>query len=499
MALLNHREREELLGGLRGVPLRFLPALATTALLVLSGDLAGLWALSWVALVPLCFACRGAGAPGALLLSVVSLGLAGFLQSFWLLDVEGVNPALVWLWVGILPALAFAAIELPTCRSVPWPLRPLLLAALATGCWYLLPHDARFLIPFGGLIDSELVRFAYPDLGLAVMAGLFTGIAWLSAEMFYNPRQRERTGWPGIAMVVVLLVAVGADWLGSSVKPQPVGVKDITRIHIVPGDSDLVGRTESLAPPGDSALAIWNLEVDNAEQQIDWVARAGEFSLRRQANLILLLHGGHDVRAYFYVGSARPVTQHVWRDGDTEALVIEGSNGALLEGVGRLRVFPGLDSPEHWASMWDLELYLAVAEPAHPAQARYWLREQRRGALVRGSRQVSVWKGRAVAIDGIGRVIASSDGEAVTALLPAGEERGQPLGRARLTVIERILAMGAPMFMAMLLLLTPVRWAKWRYRARRQAGLTIAIEEVADDETTLSKEQTETITRRLEK
>jgi hypothetical protein len=107
---------------------------------------------------------------------------------------------------------------------------------------------------------------------------------------------------------------------------------------------------------------------------------------------------------------------------------------------------------------------------------------------------VCVWQGGAAAIDSQGRVLAFSEAEWFSVAMPAAEARGQPLGRARLTVVERILAMSAPVIVAMLVLLTPLRWV--RIRRRVANGAEFAIEEVIDDETTLSKEQTETITRR---
>ena len=493
MAVINQREREELLGGMRSLPLRAAPALLTTVLLFLSGDMVGLWALSWIAFVPLCFACRGAGGPGALLLATGSLLSAAVLQSFWLLDVDGVSPPLIWLAAGVLPALPFMAIELPICKSVFWPLRPLLVTALAIGCWFLLPREAQFLVPVGGLIDSELVRFAYPQLGLATMAGLFVGIAWLSAEMFHNPRQRGRSGWHGWAVAALLVLALAADWVGSAVKPQPVGVKDVTRVHVLPG-----GELTSLVAEDGVAFVVWTVTVDTPAELETRVAQSGEFAELHDSFVLLMAHSSEGPRAFFFVRRGKPRVGHTWLRSD--ALMIESNDASVIvDGVGRLRIYPVLTSEEHWASMWDLELYLSDDEPAHPAQLRYWLREQRREALVRGSRQVCVWSGGACAVDGIGRMIARSDGEPVTALLPASEERGQPLGRPRLTIMERILALASPVIIAMLVLLTPVRWAKIRYRARKQATTSVAIEEIVDGETTLSKEETKAFTRRFEK
>src|SRR5690606_16798088 len=136
----------------------------------------GAWPLAWVALIPLCFACRGAGPLVALLLAAFSLLTAAFSQSFWLLDVEGVSPVSIWLAGGLLPAIPFAAIELPICRKIPWALRPLLLALLATGFWALMPREAAMLVPAGGLIGSDLLRWAWPKLGMATVAGCLAGL-----------------------------------------------------------------------------------------------------------------------------------------------------------------------------------------------------------------------------------------------------------------------------------------------------------------------------------
>lgn len=496
MAVINHREREELLGGLRSVPLRLLPALLTTLLLYLSGDMVELWALSWVALVPLCFACRGAGAPGAFILAAAAFLPAAVLQSLWLLDVEHTNAPLIWLAAGLIPALPFMAIELPICRSVPGPLRPLLIALLAVGCWRLLPVDAKLLIPFGGLIDSELVRFTYSHVGLALMAGLFTGLAWLSAELFYNPRKRGRTGWTGIAVAAALVIACAADWAGASIKPQPVGGKDTTSVHVMPGDGDLTARTEAVLAKRPTGMVIWIASVEDPELP----HQAGELAGRLGANMVVLRHTPKVQHVHVFLGSEQPAAVHTWFDGDTAPLVLEGTRGVIVPGVGRIRIYPILHTPEHWATIWDLELYLGNEEPVHPAQLGYWLRELRREALIRGSRQVCAWDGGAAAIDGRGRVVAHADGEVMTAHLPAAEERGQPLGRARLTYMEKILGMAAPVLLLMLVLLTPVRWGKLRYRARQQEpDVSLAIEEIVDDETTISQQQRDTITRRFER
>ena len=105
-----------------------------------------------------------------------------------------------------------------------------------------------------------------------------------------------------------------------------------------------------------------------------------------------------------------------------------------------------------------------------------------------------MWQGGGAAIDGRGRVIAQSEnGEAFSAQLPATEVTGEALGHPRLQVVERILEFSAPVLALMLALLTPVSWGKRRWYARQRAA--IGIEEVPDDTSTLSKEETEKITR----
>lgn len=478
---------------MRSVPLRLLPALLTTLLLYLSGDMVGWWALSWVVFIPLCVACRGAGAPAALLLGTAAFLPAAVVQSLWLLDVEGASPALVWLAAGVLPALALFAIELPVCRSIPGLLRPVLLAALAVGCWHLLPGEARMLVPVGGLIDSEIVRFVYPMVGLPLMAGLMLGLAWLCAELIYNPRARGRRGLPGIALACALVVFAVADHVGSGANRMFTGTQYVTPLQVVPADADW--PAESLLPPDDTGLVVLSRTGDHERA----LKRAGDFAERHRANLVLMMHTPGARHAYFFHRARRPAVSHTWFTERGEPLVIEGTRKPVIDSVGILRVFPSLESNEHWAARIDLELYLSDAKPAHPAQLAFWLREMRREALVRGSRQVCTWRGGAAIIDGAGRVVALTADKPLAVKLPAQDLSGQPLGRARLTVLERIFAMAAPVLLLMLVLLTPVRWAKLRYRERRQADTTFAIEEVIDDETTLSREQTETITRRFEK
>jgi hypothetical protein len=109
-----------------------------------------------------------------------------------------------------------------------------------------------------------------------------------------------------------------------------------------------------------------------------------------------------------------------------------------------------------------------------------------------------VWQGGGAANDGRGRVIAESfDGMPFVAGLPATDRVGEAMGHPRQKFIERILEFSAPVLALMLLLLTPVAWGKRRWYARQRAN--IAIEEIPEEGSVLSKEETERITRVLRK
>ena len=495
MALLNNLEREELLGGLRSVPVRLLPALLTSALLYLSGDMAGMWALGSVALVPLCIACRGAGALGALLLATVSLLPAAVLQSFWLLDVEGVSPALIWLAGGTLPALAFFAIELPICRKIPRVLRPLVMVVLATAFWGLLPPDARALIPGGGMIESGLMKTIFAKLGLASMAGILTGLGWICAELLMSPRLREpkRSGWVGIVMALVLLVAGVADWVGSTITSTQ-SYQDVVRFHVVPNQRDIVRATDQALGEHDGrAIVVWGqIDVKDAAERVDWIARGGEVAQRQHVMLVMTLAGEKSTTAFLFVRRPSPSAEKTWANASSEML----SDPLVVDGNFELRVYPSLRSDSHWATPWSTEIYTTHLEPVHPAQQRFWIRELRREALIRGSRQICVWDGGGVAIDARGEVLAASEeGAPFTVQLPAADTPGQPLGYPRMLFVEKILVFSGPPLLGMLILLTPVAWAKRRYFAKRRAAMTFAIEEIPNEETNLTKEETEKITR----
>ena len=495
LALLNNLEHEELLGGLRSVPARVLPALLTPVLLHLAGDMTGAWALSWLALVPLCFACRGAGPFGALLLAGVSFSLAAVFQSFWLLDVDGVSPLLVWLAAGLLPALPFFALELPICRKIPWPLRPLLMVLLASAFWALLPHDARMLIPTGGMIDSRLVRFIYPRVGLASLAGVMTGFAWMAAEMFATPRLREprRSGWPGLLVTGLLLIACCGDWVGSYAT-VPINRRDFVRFYVVTAEDNLVGATDSaLTGKTEGAIVVWRpVVVKDAAERLDWVARAGDLAQRRHIGLVLVIAGPDSTSAYMFDRGPVPAVQKSWPGRPGEV----AGEPLVAENMWQLRVYPSMTTLNHWSTQWSTEIYTMPFEPVHPAQERYWIREQRREALIRGSRQITVWPGGGVGVDGLGEVLQRSEGgSSFMVLLPAAQQMGEPLGRPRQKYLEGILKLSGPVLVLMLMLLTPVAWAKRRYYARRQSSLMVAIEELPDEQTTLTKEETERITK----
>jgi hypothetical protein len=490
LSLLNDLEREELLGGLRSMPARMPVALASAALLYLGGDMAGLWPLGWFALAPLCFACRGAGAIGALLLASVTFTLAAVSQSFWLLDVEGAMPVATWITAGVMPAIPLAAIELPIARKIPWGLRPLILAILATGFWALLPPHARMLVPCGGLIDSGLVSWLLANLDLATMAGCITGLGWLAAEMFATPRLavKPRSGWAGLVLAGVLVLTSLVDWIGVTTALDSVRVDFAAPVVVVPSGDNLVEQSEELAPKGSATgVVVWRSVKGDGADRADWALKAGDLAEREQVVVALVVESADATWGYLFLMAREPAAVKQWTGGVIdEALTTEG------EGI--LNVYPSFDAEPHWGTRWSLEMYVSPLAPVHPAQARWWLREQRRGALIRGSRQVAVWQGGGAAIDGRGRVIAQSEnGEAFSAQLPATEVTGEALGHPRLQVVERILEFSAPVLALMLALLTPVSWGKRRWYARQRAA--IGIEEVPDDTSTLSKEETEKITR----
>ncbi|MCA8914135.1 MAG: hypothetical protein KDB90_01885 [Planctomycetes bacterium] len=493
MALLNNLQQNELTGGLRSFPVRLIPALATSVLLYLSGDMVGAWPLAWFALVPLCFACRGAGPIGALMLAALSFSVSTFAQAYWLLDLDGVNAPLIWLQAAVFATLPFAAIELPICRKIPWPLRPFVLALLATGFYALLPADARMLIPLGGLIDSSIVRQVYPQFGLATVAGVFTALAWSTAEMFATPRLAlpPRRSWPGIAFALALALVAGIDWAGVKYSGEGIRTMDFVRVTVIPAGEDPVTASEQLVPPGSPEnIIVWHaMPGADAVTRNHWQARAGELSERRQAIVVMLLHDDATDYGYVFLRNRVPTRRKVWTP-EIRGEALE------LQGLDILSFYPSLEPDTHWSTQWSIEVHITPQQPASSAQLAYWMREQRRGAVVRRARLICVWQGGGATIDGYGKVIEySDDGTPFQSILAASDTRGEPLGHPRLLFIEQILALSAPVLAGMLLLLTPVAWAKRRYFLKRNAPQAFAIEENFDGDTTLSKEETDRITR----
>ena len=490
MPLLNNVEYNELLGGLESLRIRAPVALGSAVLLVLAGDLAGLWPLCWVALVPLCFACRGAGAVGALLLAGGCFTLAAVAQSFWLLDVEDASPVAIWVTAGVLPAIPLAAIELPITRKIPWALRPPLLVLLAIGFWALFPPNARMLIPCGGLIDSGLVSWLLAKIDLATVAACMLGLGWLAAEMFATPRQavERRAGLAGLGLAGLLALAGLVDFVGVAMALDSVGVGQVAPVVVVPAGDDLTAQSDRLLPErASTGVVVWRALAADPTERAEWASRAGELAERRQVVVALVVVSGDGTWGYLFVQQGGPTVAKLWATGEVPQPVV-------YDGLGQISLYPALEGEPHWATRWSLELYISPREPAHTAHARWWLREQRRGALIRGSRQVVVWQGGGAAIDGRGRIIAHSlDGQAFVAQLPAADSKGEPMGHPRQKVVETILEFSAPVLVLMLALLTPVAWAKRRWWARQRAA--IGIEEIPDDTSTLSKEETEKMTR----
>lgn len=494
MGLFSNLEREELFGGMRTLPVRALPAGLTVALLFLSGDMTGAWALAWVAMIPLCVGCRGAGPAGAFILATLTFFAAGFAQSYWLLDVQGAEPLMTWLAFAVIPSLAFLAIESPACVRLPWWTRPPLLAALSIGCWAALPASAEMLIPLGGLIDSEFLRPLYPKVGYATIAGLFTGAGWLVAELWWRGRTKPggmTAGWPAWVIVISLLVLGAVDWTGVNFAPRQAGHEDAVTFHIAPGD-DPVAQTRELFGDGKTGgTTIWGpVHVRDADEREAWVSRAGQLAARNKTRVVIMLSEPGRTTGYVLTRLPGPDHEKSW---EGPAGNVEGAP-LVVQGPGNLRLFPAARADRRWSTRWDYDVMLIVREPVHDAQVRGWVREFRRGAMIRGGRMVIIWKGGAVALDVDGQVAARSNGEALSISVPAGAVTGEAMGRARLTVVEDILAMGAPVVVLMLVLFTPLVFLR---RRKRMATAGVAIEEVFDDQTTLSKEETERITRSI--
>ncbi|MBX3460040.1 MAG: hypothetical protein KF696_08745 [Planctomycetes bacterium] len=482
--MLNDRERQELLGGLRELHWRAPLALLSALLLVACGDHFALWPLCWVALVPLAFACRGAGPVAALLLAWACLAPASIVNTLWLLDTDA-SPLMPWLLAGV-PALAAASAEMPIARIVPRIVRALMAGALLAGWYALLPHDFAYLVPLGTLIDSGIVTVAYPKLGLATVAGILFALAWTCAEWHgAAPADlKVRPRWPGLVMAAVLAVVAVADWAGAPrAEPgdQPLSVWIVPEAESAERDSAVL-----LGEDGHGGVMLWAALPEPGAARLErhlWAA--GRIAETRALTLVALARWPDRTEAWVFHRDRAHRFHHEWPAGNTEPLV--------LEGTGNLSVAPTHDLPETWSLRNDMQLLASPEQPHHESQLNWWLREQRRSALIRGTRRLVVWQGGGAAIDAQGRLAAvSKDGRAIAARLAGGERHGEAFGRERLRVWEIIASFCAPVLLLMLIGVSGVRWAKLRYRARTAE---VAIEEVDNDETSLTPEQKDKITR----
>jgi len=478
--LLEPLEHEELLSGMRSLPVRWCAGAVTALLLYFSGDMVGWWPLCWFAFLPLCFACRGAGAPAAFLVAFPVMLAAGVSQTLWLLDMPG-SPWGLWFVAALLPALGFFTVELPFCISrLPWFVRPLILAATLIGYYALLPAQAGMLLPLGGFIDSEFTRFAYAKLGLATFAGIFAALAWLAAELYLRKGEGERQlqGWAGLLVAGLLVLGGCIDGLGVMLAAKPSYAGDVTRVYLVPTQAAMETETlRMLGPRNKGGVVLWGVLTprDDAEAAV-LLASAGRVSEQRSCTVAVVVARERYSRGYLFVKSLTPQKTKQW-DGapgevDGEPLVIEGP--------GVLSLQPALVPPIVGTVHHDLQLCTTARKPVHAAQQAYWLREQRRGAFIRQARQVCVWPGGGAVLAHDGQVVARSHGEAVASQLTPAPALGESMGKPRLMVMEKILGFVAPTLTAMLVVLSLVAWAKRRYRARRDAPPDIAIEEVYD-------------------
>ncbi|MBE7490356.1 MAG: hypothetical protein HS108_01125 [Planctomycetes bacterium] len=473
--LLTPLEHEELLGGLRTLAPRLAVGGVTTLLLYLCGDMVGWWPLCWLALVPLSLACRGAGPVAALLVALPVLGAANVAQTLWLLDGPE-SPWPLWLAATLLPALAYATVELPFCTTrLPWTLRPAILGLALVGALALIPPAGGMLVPLGGLIDSELARPAYAKLGLAAVAGVFAALAWLAAELCRVPGRKP---WAGAALVAALAVLAGVDVLGARDAAGRYYAGDPQRIVVVPAGPDMDRATrDMLGPDARGALVLWGVTraADDAAQA-EVLARAGEVSDSLQCALALVIAQDTHSTGYLFLRSRVPQAQRRWQGAPGE---LDG-DPLVVDGPGVLTLHPALIPPQAGTAHHDVQLCTTARRPLHPAEAAWWLREQRRGALVRHARQACVWDGGGAIITWDGHVLARSGGEPIDALVTPAERLGEAMGKPRLMVAEKILRFAAPTLALTLAVLSVVAWAKRRWRARREAPADIAIEEVYD-------------------
>lgn len=478
--LINDLEREELLGGLRSLPLRLCAGAVTGLLLYLSGDAVGYWPLCWFAFLPLAFACRGAGAPGAFLVALAVLSATTAAQTLWLLDGPQ-SPLWLWIAAGAFPAIAIATTELPfAVTRLPWPVRPLIVGVGAVGWYALLPPEAGMMLPLGGLIDSEFTRFAYPKLGLATFAGIFVAMAWLAAELYTRKSEGDRllSGWPGMLAAGLLVLAGVIDGLGVQLAAKPVTADSVARVAVVPDQPNMDAVTQKLlGPRSRGGIVLWGVRVAENQQAEDAVVEsAGRLAQQRQCTIAVVVARPEFSTGYIFANDAAPKFTRRWQGKPGE---VDGEP-LLVDGQGVLSLQPGLIPPQGFSTNYDLQLCTTAQKPVHAAQENCWLREQRRGALIRGGRQLCVWPGGGAIIDTQGRLVARSRGEPVAGGLPMTLELGEAMGKPRMTVAEKILRFTAPTMTVTLIVLTIVAWAKRRYRARQQQRAEIAIEEVYD-------------------
>lgn len=478
--LLNELEHEELFSGMRSLAVRLCAGAVTGVLLYLSGDMVGWWPLCWFAFVPLAFACRGAGAPAALMVAFPVLTAASAAQSLYLLDEPG-SPWSLWLAAGLLPGLALFTVELPFCVTrLPWLLRPAIFAVAIIGYYALLPAHAGMLLPLGGLIDSEITRFAYAKLGLATFAGVFGGLAWLAAEMYTRKGQGDRAlhGWPGMLVAGLLVLGGTIDGLGVKLaaKLDPAG--DLITVYVVPAqpNMDAVSSTH-IGRRGKGGIWLWGvLEAADQQQANALLATAGGFADKHQCVVALVIAQPQASEGFIFLRTPTPALSKKWTGAPGE---LQGEP-LLMEGAGNLTLHPQLTPPEVGTAHHDLQFCTTARKPVHAAEAAYWLREQRRGALFRHARQLCVWPGGGAILDHNGHIVAQSHGEPVHAQLSPAPELGEAMGKPRLMVVEKILRFTAPTLTGMLVVLSIVAWAKRRWRQRQAQNSEIAIEEVYD-------------------
>lgn len=473
-------EKVELLSGVRSLPARLAGGALTTLLLYLCGDMVGWWPLCWFAFVPLAFACRGAGAPAALLVAFPVLLGANLAQCHWLLDTP--EPAWgLWLMAALFPALAFFTVELPFCISrLPWVVRPLILGFALIGAYAMLPPEAGPLVPLGGLIDSEFTRFAYAKLGLATFAGIFGALAWLAAELHTRKGEGERTlhGWPGMLVVGLLVLAGCIDGLGVKLAPKREYAGDQTRVFLVPARPDAVAATEKLmGPRARGGVVLWGAMPARAESEAESILHdAGALSEQRGCTIALVIARPTFSTGHIFIKAATPAMSKRWEGPPGQSQ----GDPLVMEGPGVLTLHPRLAPPQVGTARHDLQLCTTPDKPVHQAQAAWWLREQRRGALVRQARQLCVWDGGGAVIAHDGHLVAASGSEGVSATLTPSVDLGEAMGKPRLMVLEKILRFAAPTGTVTLMVLSIVAWAKRRWRQRRDQTGEIAIEEVYD-------------------